>query len=426
MVWLAWCAAVWWALPVRPRAEWTIPPNQIFLGFVPRTNAALVAAFDRERLLGPLQLREIDSGHSRTFLADHGAIGQPLPSPDGRWIALIDLGNADNLLSFLDTASGEVHAVAMPADSHINMDCIPARFSPDGRLLAIPEHSLHADCIHLVDVSYQNLWMTVGPADYDYVFSADSRWMAYTESDQLHVLDLSDGTVRHSFPTPDRATPVSFTADASGIVFRRELGRAVESSTWGFCCCEVNSGRRRWSVDGTIGDVVEDGRLLLVVEDDGDAIAMVSYDTADGHEFSRARFEFSLYAPLSEMEFYPTCIPNHRTMITSFNVGPRESELAYWFRENVRNRLVGQSEETYTLVDSATGQVLGRIPTQGYSQSFSSDGRLVALNDGHVIRIWDIPPRKPVKWFVVAAALLALPLVWLARRRVRRLRLPVA
>jgi hypothetical protein len=52
---------------------------------------------------------------------------------------------------------------------------------------------------------------------------------------------------------------------------------------------------------------------------------------------------------------------------------------------------------------------------------FASDGRTLAIRGDGIVRLWDIPPRKPLAWFLAAAGLLAMPVAWLARRRARAL-----
>jgi hypothetical protein len=47
---------------------------------------------------------------------------------------------------------------------------------------------------------------------------------------------------------------------------------------------------------------------------------------------------------------------------------------------------------------------------------------LLAVAGRDAVAVWDIPPRKSLKWFAAGAALIALPLVLTARRWVRRLR----
>ena len=48
----------------------------------------------------------------------------------------------------------------------------------------------------------------------------------------------------------------------------------------------------------------------------------------------------------------------------------------------------------------------------------SQDGRMLAVQeDLTTIGIWELPPRKPLTWFALVAAILALPLAGLAWRR---------
>jgi hypothetical protein len=91
--------------------------------------------------------------------------------------------------------------------------------------------------------------------------------------------------------------------------------------------------------------------------------------------------------------------------------------------------------------DAATGTSCGVIPAKrpafGYMNGESAtrdvgwapDGGSLAVQDQadpNLWHIWDMPPRKPLPWFALAAAVLALPLAGLAWRRSRRLRREVA
>jgi hypothetical protein len=75
-------------------------------------------------------------------------------------------------------------------------------------------------------------------------------------------------------------------------------------------------------------------------------------------------------------------------------------------------------------MDTATGaRLLTLRPPKQAWRAYSPDGRsFAALDTAGNIAIWDLPPRKPLGWFALAAGVLALPIAWLARRRVRRLR----
>src|SRR5262249_43502386 len=76
------------------------------------------------------------------------------------------------------------------------------------------------------------------------------------------------------------------------------------------------------------------------------------------------------------------------------------------------------------LLDAESGRRLGVVPAFVPSCRWSPDGQMIAMinQDGRAVQLWDVPPRKPRSWFAAGATLMALPLAWLAGRRVRRLR----
>jgi hypothetical protein len=81
-----------------------------------------------------------------------------------------------------------------------------------------------------------------------------------------------------------------------------------------------------------------------------------------------------------------------------------------------------KSKFTVFLIDPYTGRECGRIPAEApLWNAWSPDGRTLATKSHRGIELWDIPPRKPWSWFLPLAAILVVPLVWLAQRRVRRL-----
>jgi hypothetical protein len=103
---------------------------------------------------------------------------------------------------------------------------------------------------------------------------------------------------------------------------------------------------------------------------------------------------------------------------------PLESTL-----ESVRARLpvaqtIGAGHTSVGVYDASTGRYCGRVMDVHFGSAplLSPDGRTLAVQrEDLAIELWDVPPRKSLTWFLAAAALLALPLAWLARRRVRRL-----
>jgi hypothetical protein len=87
-------------------------------------------------------------------------------------------------------------------------------------------------------------------------------------------------------------------------------------------------------------------------------------------------------------------------------------------------RLFEEDDTCYLVFDHRTDNEVGRFyPRHPWLVELAPDGRMAinARQDGQ-LEFWDIPPRKPLTWFALAAAVLALPLAGLAWRRSRRLR----
>jgi hypothetical protein len=97
---------------------------------------------------------------------------------------------------------------------------------------------------------------------------------------------------------------------------------------------------------------------------------------------------------------------------------------------SARQQLIGR------LFDVHTHRVIGEIRSQGLplgsdfgrlpsmNVRWSADGKLGAVHESgtHEFSIWDIPPRKSLTWFAAGAAILALPIAFVAWRRTRKLR----
>jgi hypothetical protein len=82
------------------------------------------------------------------------------------------------------------------------------------------------------------------------------------------------------------------------------------------------------------------------------------------------------------------------------------------------------------LVDIESGRTVMTLPfaldgafhTRGGPLAVTANFDALANDEAPSVEVWDIPPRKSLTWFAAGAALLALPPLLIARRRVRRLR----
>src|SRR4051812_40231215 len=91
--WLAWCAAVWWALPAQPRAVTVVPGENRLIGFGPGGRSVLFEGVAID-LTGdwpptvPVRLWDTADGSVRTILPAKDPLATYALSPDGRWFAV--------------------------------------------------------------------------------------------------------------------------------------------------------------------------------------------------------------------------------------------------------------------------------------------------------------------------------------------------
>jgi hypothetical protein len=93
-----------------------------------------------------------------------------------------------------------------------------------------------------------------------------------------------------------------------------------------------------------------------------------------------------------------------------------------WFDQSLRLQI--------RLLEAETGRELGIVPA-GTSNRFRPmlpgmihNRQVLVIRDPEnyqLLRFWDIPPQKPLSWFILGAAALAVAIAYGARRRLRRL-----
>jgi hypothetical protein len=156
-VWLAWCAAVWLALPVRPRAAWDLPEEDWLFALsgdgrtvltAPRYFAA-GAGFCQ--LIGPLSVWDVRTGQSRTFLGEGDNLHEYAISPDGRWLAYCDAARAARPLRVLDLSTGHAVAELSASPRGYSLDQSLPVISPDSVLLFYADRLDGVDGLQLVE-----------------------------------------------------------------------------------------------------------------------------------------------------------------------------------------------------------------------------------------------------------------------------------
>jgi WD40 repeat protein len=370
-VWVGLCGIAWWVTPVVPRAEWTVPEPCQLEGFLP----------DGKELLTSLHRIVWDGGCMPVVHRD---------DPFRVWKA-----STGRLLGTYQSRD------LSPFPERRTPNCPPntefEAVSPDGGSLAASVRE--GESLREIGVWEAGSLRRIGtipmPAGVKYV--------------KVYLSSAGKVLAASSIDPQKRSGDAMCWETATG----RELLRVADA--W---------GQMALSPDGntlvTISDRIDSARDGMV------GYALSAWDVGTG----RKRFTLGL-AGHGFVVNWDSALISHdgQTIAAPTGNGPvdplgnlaRRLGISWPFG----NLATG---EHIAIFDAATGRELGNVSGKFDDSVWSPDGKQLATldRDRQLVRVWDIPPRKPLTWFALAAAVLALPLAWLARRRVRQLRREVA
>jgi WD40 repeat protein len=408
VIWLAWCATVWWALPVRPRAVLTDAGRQIPTHFSPDGRILVT-----DEPSPDIRTRRFHIWNAATGLPSSAVPDRPLDahptsfSPDGRWL-------------LTSTALGQYGLWDVPAGTRVAdlpyTVFIPV-FSPTEPLLALVAHGMGGSSVRLLELPSlrvrAELPRTGGPV----AFSPDGRLLATTDGED-HTTVWSVDTTRRVAGVPAASQGwgnLAFSPDSRRLVVTADnlpqtgLGvRQLEISVW-----DPLDGRAVLHVRGEHPlSPPRPGVLLTATE-----------RRLKGYDLDTGGLRYDVECPFLFIDSPVEVAARGRWLAAVILEPSFANRCRRWLAEQgipVAVNLI--LDPTVLLIDTDTGRQVARVP--GLREPvLSADGQtLAAQRDDGTVELWDIPPRKPLSWLAVVAALLALPLAWLARRRVRRLR----
>jgi hypothetical protein len=438
-VWLAWCGAVWSVLPVRPRAVWTMPEPSRIIGFLPNTSTLVTAAFVEEQrtrggtpighLSGPLRFWDPSGAAVRgPLLGPSDAFTEVRLSPTGRFAALDWGRRRPHRVVFLPDG-----LILDPPERVEDLQSFPPVEDSDRWLIVVPDtHSPHT---RVWDLKDRRDCGTLRAWGHLYASSDDGRRIVTEVSspDEVYRLGVWDvEAVRTVFTLPSEHRGMDVTdlsADGAVLavgrlgVYEGDTGMLTEC--WSIPRGEQlvairNTDRAMFPPDGQIlvthsgaSPSAEETRLTVWDLTTRSPRAAFSLPTSEGWRFRPSTLADPSFSPDSRVLALPGALPPWPPLLQwAKRLGVR------WPFESSAERLVTR------LLDVRAGRWLGEVPAHLNTVGWFPDGTaLTTLNgEGTELFIWDIPPRKPLAWLFAAAALLALPLAWLARRRIRRLR----
>jgi WD40 repeat protein len=432
-VWLGLCWLAWIVMPVQPRGVWTVPAREKLIkdainSLLDRGVIILTGPGQKKTLSGlsfPLHLSTTPDGSARTLSCPEDCYATYCVSPDGRWLVAREYLReiTHTRAELFDLTSGtEIGLSKMLGDDSI--DFRQALFSPDGKWLAL---AYVAKC----DEHYVQIWDVAGrrpaailPAAFDpMAFSTDGRhlatnaWAPQKAASYFAVWDVATGREMSRANNPLGFALRSLTSDGKALILSLDENIRVYNK-WPheeFICQNIADGRVRWSVSDVefYRRVHKDGRLVMYRTNRKNAVSeAVVLDIESGQVQSRIT--------LADLAVFRDIAPDGESVLIGRRVTSRFAVFRAWL---ARHGLMGFVLEDFeeVLIDTATGRQLHSFPVN--SAKYGTDGQSLMQfgSDGEITQ-WDIPPRKPLTWFALAAAILALPVAGLAWRRSRRLR----
>jgi WD40 repeat protein len=437
--WLAGAAVLWFLLPMRPRAEWK-PPDWARLFFLMPDGRTLVTGQwlllpGAGKGVGPVRLWDAETGRLRAaYLTEADDVGDVMTSADGRWLvtrhspAKVSVANPVNTFRVLEADTGRLRAELTGCFFH---SCL----SPDGRLLATSDPKDGRESARWWDIEAGRYVRTFPGARGPFAFSPDGRWFAATTEAPgnapnnciVRVWEVASGREVAALTVPCKwvgglvFSPDGATLAAAG--WHRDAAHAQHPEVHAWDAATGQSRLDLLDACDLIG-FAPDGRLVVL--DRGVGASSVSwwdprtgageqrvYPPRRGYEFkfSRGHVEWPGGRRL-KLESYSSRAPNRFEAWLA--------RLPFWANLGRPREAMG-----LRLLDALTGDELGvwegvgGSSAHGYGFCTPDGATFITQGMNGQIQLWDVPPRKPLTWFLALAALLALPPTVLARWRVR-------
>lgn len=436
VVWLPACSALWWTLPVVPRADWRLPAPGVLIGFGSGgTILSLEMRYDPRTdkvpwRSGPLRIHDTDNGRTlASFFVSGDAVDVADLSPDGRRCS-VGIRRGDHLAPMLiDVAERREAGRAIGGAPKPGVASF-RQYSPDGRLLAIDDHGRKDRGVVLWDAARRGERCFFPEVRLPGDFSADGRFLATLAGLgpelSLSVFECATGALRRTIAIPAPETwPPRLSDDGSAVVVAQYSDQSSRSPDV-IRCWDVATGERRWERRANAVTQLHwvDGGRMIVSNESGklDSAQLVWIDAATGKVIRHVPLGRRLFPPAPR----PLDPADRRFFITTAEAKPPDT-----LERLATNVGLGVSSPMPVgrLLDSVTGETLAELPGAGGAWNWSSDGRQLAClgsGDRPWVRVWDVPPRKPLAWFAGGTVVFAMPPLLLAFLRVQQLRRKVA
>jgi WD40 repeat protein len=421
------CAVIFQFLPPQPRATIHIEPFNSILAVSPGGRA--VTIFGQTDIVGgrvPVRIWDTTDGSLRTIVTE--MMAGCVQSADGQWLVFgvgpEDRQGGTRRVQIINLATGDQDVWTGPPDVTSRFE--KATFSPDNRWLVFAEwHEdfMDPDGLRLWNLETRSPGALIENAR-DPLFSPDGQLMSVSvPGNNANEIDATDGVIRETAGgrevgrIPIRRGHAKFlTPDGRGLVVGTcTSGDSLQLLADQYRCIDITNGRDRW----TIEDVklllpILNGRQLVINRGEA-AIPYDEFVTIDVNDGKTARI------PMSDDEGLWAAGPMGKTRVFNSQRLTTTDTVRMWLA-NHGLKWFRLNAWAHDVRDIASGHTVLRFPNAAEAMYASDESSIATLCDRGTLALWDLPPRKPLGWFALAAGILALPIAWLARRRVRRLR----
>ena len=442
LLWLLAWELILWFVPVQPRLA--IRTSDYLAGFSP-DGGTLVTTVQRDAILtGQIRLWDLKTGRDLGLIGEEGTNLLPnvvyLPQrnllSDGGFSTEHEPAFHPRMSFVLFDLAARQERGSIQAKRENNAGTTLC-FSADGRTLACCTHTLDEGELKLVDVATGKVRAHFKGGQYGdrlpgsgtLAFSRDGSILAITETKRSNpdvnflydqkviVLDTATGERRWILQDYEKwAWHLTFSPDGTMLAMYCVIGinpKTLEATDTQIRIWDLATGKQLqlWSFKAQgfpVPEFLPDGKGLAMRDEDGVRFC----DLITGKEFAVADISPSDF---TEDFGFSVPIPGTHLLAVHANRWSKPGLFFQWCATLLGTKALGEErcDSELAFLNTRTGEKMAAIvrPSIGDVQIYP-DGKTLALStlekDDSIVEIWDIPPRKPLRWVL---GLLAIPSV---------------